>query len=76
MYKTPIFAKTRMQRNTSVQGETIEQKIERIISNKEPIKDGAPLIYTERKQGVKAKAKIKELTQAKVKQQVLEVLEM
>ena len=27
-------------------------KMERIVNNKEPIKDGAPIIYTERKHGV------------------------
>lgn len=37
--------------NDTYIGETIEQKIERIVTNKEPIKDGAPLIYTERKNG-------------------------
>ena len=37
-----------------VEGEPIELKIERIMSNKEPIKDGAPEIYTERKEGVKS----------------------
>ena len=36
--------------NTSVEGETIEMKIERTTVNKEPITDGAPLIYTERKE--------------------------
>ena len=40
--------------NNSVEGETIEMKIERITVNKEPITDGAPLIYTERKDGVLA----------------------
>ena len=40
--------------NTSVEGETIEMKVERITVNREPITDGAPLIYTERKQGVLA----------------------
>ncbi len=35
-----------------LEGETIEQKIERMVENKEPIKDGAPEIFTERKQGV------------------------
>lgn len=34
------------------EGETIELKVRRIVSNKEPIKDGAPPIYTERKHGV------------------------
>lgn len=38
--------------NEAYIGETIEQKIERIVTNKEPIKDGAPLIYTERKNGI------------------------
>lgn len=40
--------------NKSYEGETIEQKVERIKNNKEPIKDGAPLIYHDRKEGVKA----------------------
>ncbi len=35
-----------------LEGEPIEHKIERIISNKEPITDGAPSIYTERREGV------------------------
>ena len=34
------------------EGETIEQKIERIVHNGEPIKDGAPIVFTERKDGV------------------------
>ena len=38
--------------NKSYEGETIEQKLERIVQQKEPIKDGAPLVFTERKQGV------------------------
>lgn len=54
MYKTPKFRKTSISTNQSVQGETIEQKLERILNNKEPITDGAPLIYTERKDGVSA----------------------
>ena len=48
--KTPTISSAK--RNTSVIGETIEQKMERIVNNKEPIKDGAPIIYTERKHGV------------------------
>ena len=35
-----------------LEGEPIEWKIERIVNNKEPISDGAPSIYTERKDGV------------------------
>lgn len=53
MYKlatTP--SKTTISRNTSYEGETIEMKINRIVNNKEPITDSAPLIYTDRKEGV------------------------
>ena len=52
MYKKPTFNKTSIAVNTAVEGEPIESKVERITQNKEPIKDGAPLIYTERKDGV------------------------
>lgn len=38
--------------NNSYEGETIETKIVRIVTQNEPIKDGAPLIFTQRKQGV------------------------
>ena len=38
--------------NKSYQGETIEQKLERVMQQNEPIKDGAPLVFTERKDGV------------------------
>lgn len=38
--------------NKAYEGESIEQKIERIVNNNEPISDGAPIIYTERKDGV------------------------
>lgn len=34
------------------EGETIETKVRRIVDNKEPITDGAPIVYTERKDGV------------------------
>lgn len=39
--------------NNSLEGESIEAKVCRIVNNGEPISDGAPLIYTERKDGVK-----------------------
>lgn len=38
--------------NDSIEGETIEQKIDRIVNNGEPIKDGAPIIYTDRAEGI------------------------
>ncbi|AXF52698.1 MAG: hypothetical protein [Microviridae sp.] len=34
------------------EGETIEEKVSRIVDNKEPITDGAPIVYTEKKNGV------------------------
>lgn len=54
MYKIPKFIKSRLQNVDLSEGETIEQKMRRVLHNKEPIKDGAPLIYTERKEGVLA----------------------
>ena len=34
------------------EGETIETKVVRVTENNEPITDGAPIIYTEKKDGV------------------------
>ncbi|UCS96044.1 MAG: hypothetical protein [Microviridae sp.] len=34
------------------EGETIEMKVARVVNNNEPITDGAPIIYTEKKDGV------------------------
>lgn len=40
--------------NTQVyEGEAIETKVRRLMETGEPIKDGAPLVYQERKEGVK-----------------------
>ena len=39
--------------NESTEGQTLEMQVERMVANKEPIKDGAPLTYTERKEGVR-----------------------
>lgn len=52
MYKKTKGGKTNIRYNESTQGETIEQKVERVTQNKEPIKDGAPIIYTAREEGV------------------------
>lgn len=52
MYKVPVYNKSKMKSVELVEGETIEQKIERIVNNNEPITDGAPEIFTERKDGV------------------------
>lgn len=40
-----------IKRNNSTLGETIEMKVERIVNNGEPIADGAPIIYTDRRDG-------------------------
>ena len=34
------------------EGESIEQKVAKLIENNEPITDGAPIIFTEKKDGV------------------------
>ena len=34
------------------EGESIEEKVSKLIENNEPITDGAPIIYTEKKDGV------------------------
>ena len=54
MYKYRKPKKSGLTSVECVEGEPIELKIERIVSNKEPIKDGAPEIFTERKDGVKS----------------------
>lgn len=59
MYKKNPFHKTGITLNKGVEGETLEQKIERIVNNNEPIQDGAPIIYTERKDGVLASYNIR-----------------
>lgn len=52
MYKKPQYRKSTINSIEKLEGEMLEQKIERIVSNKEPITDGAPEIFTERKDGV------------------------
>ena len=39
--------------NKCVDGENIEVKIRRIVDEKEPITDGAPIIFTDAKDGVR-----------------------
>lgn len=58
-YKPQGYPINRMYINQSTEGETIEQKVDRIVNNKEPIKDGAPIIYTPRKEGVRASTNIR-----------------
>ncbi len=51
-YRKNKMTRSRIARVEVLEGETIEDKVERLVENKEPIKDGAPEIYTERKDGV------------------------
>ena len=48
MYKYNITKPTKLRINQSVEGETIEMKVRRIVDSKEPITDGAPLIYVQK----------------------------
>lgn len=52
LYRTPKYSRSKLTGIEVIKGEPIEHKIERIVHNKEPIKDGAPEIFTERKDGV------------------------
>jgi len=54
MIKNRITNNTQIKQNTAYIGETIEEKVDRIFEQKEPITDGAPIIYTDRKEGVMA----------------------
>lgn len=49
----PIFFPKPIKTNYEFQkGESIEDKVKRITENNEPITDGAPIIYTNREDGV------------------------
>jgi len=52
MYKQNKPHKRQFITTITSEGETIETKMRRVTNNKEPITDGAPIIYTERKDGV------------------------
>lgn len=53
MYTKPKHTKTSIiVTRKPVQGEPISRKVQRITQNKEPIKDGADIIYNEREDGV------------------------
>lgn len=51
-YKSLKATKTKIICKVAYEGESIEQKVSRILNNKEPITDGAPITYTARKDGV------------------------
>lgn len=59
MIKHRITYKTSFNVNKSVEGESIEQKVERIINNQEGIDDTVEIIYTDRRDGVKPEFNIR-----------------
>lgn len=52
MYNKQNIQETSVEVNEAYEGETIEEKVRRLMDNKEPIEDSAPMIWTERKDGV------------------------
>lgn len=52
MNKKRIKHETKISVNESIVGETIEEKVFRIVNNKDAIDDGAPLLFSERDEGV------------------------
>lgn len=52
MFNTREPGQSSIRCNESTEGEFIEAKVRRIMDQNEPITDGAPLLYTERKNGV------------------------
>lgn len=50
--KRTKYIHTYMGEVESFEGETLEQKVAKLLENNEPITDGAPIIYTEKKDGV------------------------
>lgn len=52
MYKTVRFKSTGFNINTSVEGETLETKILRMTTNKEPVPQESELIFQDRSEGV------------------------
>ena len=51
-YSRSIPNNGRLQSVEIYEGETIEEKVARIVQTKEPITDTMPIIYTEKKDGV------------------------
>lgn len=48
MYRKVKYRKSTIKSVPVFEGERIEEKVERILNNKEPISDGAPINYTAR----------------------------
>ncbi|AXH78044.1 MAG: hypothetical protein [Microviridae sp.] len=54
MYKVPSMhtSNTTIRTKNFYEGESIEEKVRRITENNEPISDSAPIVYTNREDGV------------------------
>lgn len=52
MKKTTRQKNSNMYELQSVEGESIEAKVQRVTQQGQPISDGAPIIFTEKKDGV------------------------
>ena len=50
--KRTLYLHTYLGDVVSFEGERIEKKVAKLLENNEPITDGAPIIYTEKKDGV------------------------
>ena len=52
-YKTPLYPTTSIEVDDKLEGETLEEKVAKMVKNKEPINaEGIGMIYSERKKGV------------------------
>ena len=47
-----VVQKSQLKSNEVYEGETIETKVSRIVNEKAPIEDGAPIIFTDRSDGI------------------------
>ncbi len=54
MRRNVRMAKSQLKSVETYEGESIERKVERLVNNNEPIGEGSPEIFTERKDGVLA----------------------
>ncbi len=52
MYKKPRYYRSSIKSVPTYEAEPLETKVERILTQNEPITDGAPIIYTDKKDGV------------------------
>jgi hypothetical protein len=59
MYKQNKMVNTCLGSTQVTEGERIEHKVARILSNNEPITDGAPEIYTDKADGVGAQYNVR-----------------